>query len=58
MFEQEPGERGGENPGAFKLGPPGGSAAVLHRSAGIAHDVKADIGFLHVAFDAKPVVRA
>ena len=28
----------------------------MHRSTGVANDIETDVGFLHVAFDAKPII--
>ena len=55
LTKEKPGQCAGENFGAFQFGGPGARAAILHRDAGVADDVEADIGFLHVTFDAEPI---
>jgi hypothetical protein len=55
LSEEEPGEGGGEGFSTLEFGSPGGVAAVKHGGAGVADDVKADIGLLHVAFDAEAI---
>ena len=56
MLEQKPGESGRQNFGAFELRIPGRRATIAHRRAGIANDVEAHVGFLHVTFYAEPIV--
>src|SRR5437773_12516504 len=41
LFEEEPGERGGEDAGALQLGTPRGGPAIFHRGAGVANNVEA-----------------
>ncbi len=55
LFEQKPRQRRGQHFGAFQLRAPGGCAPIVHRGAGIANNVEADIGLLHVTLDTQPV---